>query len=153
MSRATHRKDVRDTAEVTDTSSGVAIVVWRRRPRLEVLLLHRSVFGETFAGDWAWTTPGGAREPGEPPAETAARELHEETGLRLPCVPVQSRVAAEQPEIDVDVFAAEAGEDQSLRLSDEHDRFEWVQPDGLDRCQPDWVKEMYLEVLELVRRA
>lgn len=86
-----------DTERVTDTSSGVAIIVWRRRPRLEVLLLHRSIFGESFAGDWAWTTPGGARESDELPAETAARELFEEAGLRLRCVPMRSHVAAAQP--------------------------------------------------------
>src|SRR5207248_4051129 len=75
-------RNVADTGGVTDTSSGVAIVVWRRNPRLEVLLLHRSMFGQSFAGDWAWTTPGGAREPGETAATTAACELFEETGLR-----------------------------------------------------------------------
>jgi 8-oxo-dGTP pyrophosphatase MutT (NUDIX family) len=30
-----------------------------------------------------WVTPGGAMEPAETPAEAAARELHEETGLDL----------------------------------------------------------------------
>lgn len=127
--------------------------MWRRRPRLEVLLLHRSLFGESFAGDWAWTTPGGGRDPDESPAATAARELYEETGLRLTCRPVRSRVAAAQPEMDVDVFVAEAEADQPVRLSHEHDRYEWVQPEGLDRCLPAWVKEMYLEVLEGVARA
>ena len=128
-------------------------MVWRRRPRLEVLLLHRSVFGETFAGDWAWTTPGGARESDELPAATAARELFEETGLRLNCVPMPSDVAAAQPGIDVDVFAAEADADQLVHLSDEHDRYEWVEPGDLHRCLPAWVQEMYLEVLELATRA
>jgi 8-oxo-dGTP diphosphatase len=144
---------VADTGGVTDTSSGVAIVVWRRKPELELLLLHRSLFGESFDGDWAWTTPGGAREPGEPAATTAARELFEETGLRLTCVPVRSTVAEAQPAIDVDVFTAEADADLVVQLSDEHDRYEWVRPDDLDRCQPAWVHEMYLEVLELANRA
>lgn len=138
---------------MTDTSSGVAIVVWRRAPQLEVLLLHRRVFGEGFNGDWAWTTPGGGREPDEPPATTAARELHEETGLHLSVRPVRSRVAAAQSEVDVDVFIAEAGVDSAIRLSDEHDRYEWVQPANLDRCLPTWVGEMYLEVLRLAGRA
>lgn len=122
--------------------------MWRRQPQLEVLLLHRSVFGESFAEDWAWTTPGGAREAGEPAAATAARELFEETGLELRCIPVASRVATAQHGIDVDVFTAEADGDQPVSLSDEHDRYEWVQPTDLDRCQPAWVYEMYLEVLE-----
>ena len=146
------RLSVADTGLVTDTSSGVAIVVWRRLPELEVLLLHRSAFGESFAGDWAWTTPGGAREPDEPAAAAATRELYEETGLRLSCTPVPSRLAAAQGGIDVEVFAAELDTDQPVRLSDEHDRHEWVQAADLDRCLPQWVRKMYLEVLESVRR-
>jgi 8-oxo-dGTP pyrophosphatase MutT (NUDIX family) len=134
---------------VTETSSGVAIVVWRRQPNLEILLLHRSAFDEDFDGDWAWTTPGGGRQPGEPAAATAARELLEETGLRLTCIPVPSRIAAAQPRIDVDVFTAEADADQRIYLSDEHNRYEWVRAEDLHRCRPTWVHEMYLEVLEL----
>ena len=72
--------------------------MWRQQPQLEVLLLHRSAFGESFAGDWAWTTPGGARQADERAAVTAARELFEETGLRLRCIPVESRIAAAQPD-------------------------------------------------------
>ncbi len=138
---------------MTDTSSGVAVVVWRRRAELEVLLLHRSLFGEDFSGDWAWTTPGGARERDEPPAVTAARELSEETGLTLACRPVRSAVAEAQREIEVDVFVAEATADADVRLSDEHDRYEWVRPDDLDRCLPSWVGQMYRDVLEIVSQA
>lgn len=35
------------------------------------------------AGIGRWTPPGGAREPGEDPRETALREFEEETGVRL----------------------------------------------------------------------
>jgi 8-oxo-dGTP pyrophosphatase MutT (NUDIX family) len=143
---------VSDTDPVTDTSSGVAVVVWRRRAELEVLLLHRSLFGEDFSGDWAWTTPGGAREPDESPAAAAERELSEETGLRLACWPVGSAVAEAQREIEVDVFAAEATGDADVRLSGEHDRYEWVRLDDLDRCLPGWVGQMYREVLESASR-
>ena len=131
----------------------MAILVWRRAPQLEVLLLHRRVFGEVFVGDWAWTTPGGAREPDESSDATAARELYEETGLKLSCIRVRSRIAAAQPEIAVDVFAAEADAGASVRLSHEHDRYEWVKPDDLDRCLPAWVGKMYREVLDLVSQA
>jgi len=134
---------------VTDTSSGVAVVVWRREPQLKVLLLHRRVFGESFAGDWAWTSPGGAREPDESAAATAGRELFEETGLELECVPVAAPYGSAPPGFDVDVFVAEARADDIVFLSEEHDRYEWVDPDELDRCQPAWVPAMYLAVLEL----
>ncbi len=132
---------------MTDTSSGVAVVVFRREPRLEILLLHRSVFGEAFAGDWAWTTPGGAREPGESAAETARRELFEETGLRLECVEVAAPYTAAPPGFDVAVFAAEAAEDDQVSLSPEHDRYEWVEPREFGRCRPAWVAAMYREAL------
>jgi 8-oxo-dGTP pyrophosphatase MutT (NUDIX family) len=129
---------------------GVVIVVWRRTPAVRVLLLHRSQFGSEFDGDWAWTTPGGGREPGEDPAAAAARELFEETGLALDCEPVQSEIARDQPGIDVAVFAAEAPADAIVLLSEEHDRYEWVGSESLTRCLPAWVHELYHDVLRTV---
>lgn len=61
-----------------------------------VLLLHGSDPSTPERGAW-WITPGGGLEPGELPAEAAARELHEETGLRVGADalgdPVHERVA------------------------------------------------------------
>jgi 8-oxo-dGTP pyrophosphatase MutT (NUDIX family) len=48
----------------------------------EVLLLHGYDPGDRARGSW-WFTPGGGLNAGESPAVGAARELFEETGLRL----------------------------------------------------------------------
>jgi 8-oxo-dGTP pyrophosphatase MutT (NUDIX family) len=140
-----------DTWFVGERESGVAIVVWRQLHHVEVLLLHRSRFGVDFDGEWAWTTPGGGRGPEERPQEAAARELLEETGLRLMCEPVVSPTAAAQRDFDVSVFAARVHDATEVRLSEEHDRYEWVLPEQLTRCQPAWVHAMYLDVLDLVQ--
>ena len=52
-----------------------AIVTWRRRV----------LFGKRAArsGGYEWQLPGGWIEPGEPPAQAAAREVLEETGLAI----------------------------------------------------------------------
>jgi hypothetical protein len=73
--------------------------------------------------------------------------------VRLTCRPVRSPVGAAQPDVDFAVFATEARPDETIRLSDEHDRYEWMQPDDRDRCFPEWVGEMYREVLGLMSDA
>ena len=61
-----------------------------------VLLFHGCDPADPGQGSW-WFTPGGGLDPGETPAEGAARELAEETGLRVPPAalgaPVHERVA------------------------------------------------------------
>jgi 8-oxo-dGTP pyrophosphatase MutT (NUDIX family) len=47
-----------------------------------VLLFHGCDPADAAAGDW-WFTPGGGLDEGEEPAQGAARELAEETGLRV----------------------------------------------------------------------
>ncbi|HWH30335.1 MAG TPA: NUDIX domain-containing protein [Mycobacteriales bacterium] len=62
-------------------------VVERRAARVllvdgsgRVLLFHGCDPADASAGSW-WFTPGGGLDPGETPAQGAARELAEETGL------------------------------------------------------------------------
>lgn len=133
-----------------ERESGVAVVVWRRSPHVEVLLLHRGLFGPSFGGEWAWTTPGGRRDVREDPQDAAERELLEETGLALTCTRVGSPTAAAQRDFDLSVYAAEATDDASVQLSDEHDRYEWVEPEELTRCLPTWVHAMYADVLRSI---
>ena len=109
------------------------VVVWRNGSAgRELLVLHRlAPGGPGFEGDWAWTPPSGARQPGETPEAAAARELREETGLAL----APERVAS--PSADVALFVAEAPADAEVVLDAEHDRCRWVdEAEALRLCLP-----------------
>lgn len=109
------------------------VVVYRRTSfALEFLLLHRAHEGPDYEGDWAWTPPSGARQPGETVEDCAQRELYEEAGLRVQPLPAASETD------DWAVFYAEVELDAPVTLHDEeHDRFEWVSfEEASTRCRP-----------------
>src|SRR5215213_11172525 len=118
-----------------DRPFAVAIVVWRqRKDRREFLLLHRlAPGGPGYEGEWAWTPPAGARQPGEAPDSAASRELQEEIGVALPLTALPYASASE----DVALYVAEAPVDIEVALDDEHDVFLWVPvADAVERCLP-----------------
>jgi len=61
--------------ERRDELGGARVLVRRREERATLLVSNR--------GEHGWDIPGGAREAGECPEETAIRECYEETGLRI----------------------------------------------------------------------
>jgi 8-oxo-dGTP diphosphatase len=118
-------------------AEGVVVDVWRRRGgRLEFLVLHRARWGAAFDGDWAWSTPGGGLAAGEDALAGARRELEEETGLRLDLVRTRCGPGT------ATVFLAEAPAEAAVRLSPEHDRYEWLTlREARARCLPTWANE------------
>jgi 8-oxo-dGTP pyrophosphatase MutT (NUDIX family) len=125
---------------------GAAVVVVRTGPAgRELLLLHRAHHGATYAGDWAWTPPSGARLPDESIELCARRELREESGLALALIPTNCG-SPEWP-----VFLTEAPYDARVVLDAEHDRFEWVSMhDAAQRCLPDVVGRSIAAAVALV---
>ncbi len=109
---------------------------------LECLVLRRAAGGRCPG---SWETVHGHIEAGERPAEAAAREIQEETGL----IPLRlynvSRVEQfYQHRTDevalVPVFAAFVTHQSPVRLGPEHDRFEWLAvPDA--RARFAWPRE------------
>jgi 8-oxo-dGTP pyrophosphatase MutT (NUDIX family) len=108
----------------------VDVYVMRRiGGRPECLVLRRAAGGRCPG---SWETVHGHIEPGERPAEAAARELMEETGLTPERLYNLSRVESfYQHRIDevalVPVFVAIVSAGAEIRLGAEHDRFEWLE--------------------------
>ena len=97
---------------------------------LECLVLRRAAGGRCPG---SWETVHGHIEAGERPAEAAARELQEETGLTpLRLYNVSRLELFYQHRTDevalVPVFAAFVPHQAPVRLGAEHDRFEWLAP-------------------------
>lgn len=119
---------------------GATIVVYRHvRDAVEFLILHRAHSGRE-EGHWAWTPPSGARYPDETIVDCAHRELGEETGLELDLIPIDSRESGWR------WFAARLEGETEIRLSDEHDRHEWVTyEEAIQACRPRMVSAAIME--------
>jgi RimJ/RimL family protein N-acetyltransferase len=118
------------------TPPGSSVVVRRLGPagRFSYLLVHRAVNRADYEGDWAWTPPAGARQPGEAIFPATLRELDEETGI------VSDDVWAVDLSSTWAAFACDVPHDQVVELLDvEHDRFMWVSEEAAaDRVRPAW---------------
>ncbi|QQR41696.1 lipoyl(octanoyl) transferase LipB [Myxococcus xanthus] len=118
-------------------------VVKGRGPEARVLLVRRRPERGGF-----WQVLTGRLEAGESPAQAAARELEEETGLRVPLVDLDYRHAfalgeALPPQlVEENGFAVHVPPDADVRLGAEHDAFEWVDvPTALERLPFQGLRE------------
>lgn len=125
---------------------GCTVVVFQHcGSALRILLLHRKHNGAAYEGDWAWTSPSGARLPGEVVDECAQRELAEETGLELPLHPAPCGSP------DWRVYWVEAPQGAAIVPDAEHDRWEWLTPDeALRRSAPERVRNDLACVIALI---
>jgi dATP pyrophosphohydrolase len=95
-----------------------------------VLVLRRARAGRSPG---TWEAVHGAIESGETAVQAALRELREETGLAPARLYNASRVEAfyrhAQDEVAlIPVFVALVAADAAVRVSAEHDAFEWLAP-------------------------
>ena len=115
---------------MTDVHVGVVdvYVVRAARNPWQVLALQRAAAGTRCPS--SWETVAGSIEPGELPAEAAARELLEETGLsadRLYNVTVQPFYLHRTDTVQMAVvFCAFVREPAVVALGPEHQASEWL---------------------------
>jgi len=111
----------------------VDVYVLRDAAADPVILVLRRASGGRSPG--TWEAVHGAIESGETAVQAALRELREETGLAPERLYNASRVEAfyrhAQDEIAlIPVFVALVARDAAVRVSAEHDAFEWLAPDA-----------------------
>nr|WP_120492096.1 NUDIX hydrolase [Corynebacterium lactis] len=106
-----------------------------------LLLLKRDPDG--FLGG-QWDLPGGKLDPGEQPAQAAARELREEAGLAAAAVTELAHYSNQDVQGDdfrfhtVTYLVEEADDHVPVRLSDEHPNFCWVTREEFDQLPVVW---------------
>jgi 8-oxo-dGTP pyrophosphatase MutT (NUDIX family) len=106
---------------------------------LEVLCLRRSAQGRSPG---SWEAVHGHIDPGEAPVTTALREVSEEAGAAPVRLYNLSRVESfyrhsTNEVVLVPVFAAFVAPDTVVKLSAEHDAFEWLAPEEA-RARMTW---------------
>ncbi|MCL5021352.1 MAG: NUDIX pyrophosphatase [Bacteroidetes bacterium] len=107
----------------------VEVVLFRRNPEPEFLVLKRSDDEDIYPG--LWQIVSGGIEPGEKAYEAALREVKEETGFRpigLYNTPLTNTFYFyTNDSVNVSpVFAAEIDPHDTIRLSSEHKDFRWL---------------------------
>jgi dATP pyrophosphohydrolase len=107
----------------------VEVVVFRRRPKVEFLILKRSQNEDIYPGLWQIISGGIERK--ERAYETALREVKEEIGIvpihlyNTPLTNVFYSHSQDKVNLSA-VFAAEVDENSKVILSNEHSSYRWL---------------------------
>jgi len=116
-----------------------------------VLLLCRSTTEPAYPG--LWELPGGRIQPGETPAQAAAREFSEECGSRVDLLGVAGQFSWEasgQTKTEVVFIGAMV---DSVRLSPEHSAYAWVSVNDLQSERYKVSEEVKGICFSLLRRS
>ncbi len=102
----------------------------------KVLVLREATYDEG-TNEGKWDIPGGRIEAEEPILEGLSREIHEETGLNVEVGEVVGvfetfpTIKGEACHI-VRIFYTAQSTSSEVRLSGDHDQYEWIDPSNLD---------------------
>jgi 8-oxo-dGTP diphosphatase len=113
----------------------------------QILLLQRSQRSKTNPGKWE--LPGGKIDTGESFDTALNREILEETGLSVQIHHAAGTAEQQVPNWHV-IHLVLTGTIKSgiVRISDEHEAFQWVKIDGMgDLPLADWFADYYFKTL------
>ena len=104
---------------------GLAVKAIIRDEQGRCLLVRRSAANRGFVGAWEW--PGGKVDPGEDFAAALVRELREEAGLEVELTGFAGATSVETAGGTLVLLFLEARKTGgAVRLSEEHDAYEWT---------------------------
>jgi predicted NUDIX family NTP pyrophosphohydrolase len=136
-------------ARKTEISAG--LLVFRRKPDLEVLLGHPGGPYWARKDDGAWSIPKGLTEPGGDLLATARRELTEETGLIADGTFVALAPVRQKSGKTVHAFALEADFDLA-RFASNTFEIEWPLRSGRRQVYPELDRIGYFGVDAALRK-
>ena len=110
---------------------------------LNVLLLKRNAEHVNEKSPWTWDLPGGHIDPGETAVSAAKREVAEEAGIALNFL---LRMGTDSNIGKLTYFYVSDEWSGTVALSNEHERYEWVNPSDLFNYK-DKVGNMYYKMI------
>ncbi len=114
---------------------GLSVYALIQDRRGRCLILRRSADARNNPGKW--DLPGGKTDSGETFDQALRREITEETGLAVSLEHIVGAAENQRPKMTVACLILTARtESAEVRLSHEHDHFEWVSVEELS--QHDW---------------